>query len=245
MKFFLDTANLDEISRAAGYGLVDGVTTNPSLLAKEGGDWKAQARRICKAVDGPVSLEVLAVDAEGMLKEARELITYGPNVAIKIPMTMDGLAAMRELSGQGVTVNATLIFTPLQALLAAKAGASFVSPFVGRLDDATHDGMEGVADILTIMDNYGFDTEVLVASTRHPMHVLRAAVLGADICTVPFALLEKIAKHPLTDAGLEKFIADFEARFGKAGKAAKKSAKRAAVRKAAPKKAVPKKTAKK
>lgn len=238
MKFFLDTANLDEISTATEYGLIDGVTTNPSLLAKEGGDWKAQARKICKAVEGPVSLEVLAVDCEGMLRQARDLMAFGPNVAIKIPMTMEGLKAMRELSEQGVAVNATLIFTPLQALLAAKAGAAYVSPFVGRLDDVTHDGMEGVADILTIFDNYGFDTEVLVASTRHPMHVLQAAALGADVCTVPFALLEKIARHPLTDVGLEKFLADFESQFGKGVKTGRKSApKKAAARKAPAKKA--------
>ena len=229
MKFFLDTANLDQITRALDFGLIDGVTTNPSLLAKEGGDWKAQARRICKAVEGPVSLEVLATDAKGMIGEALELVRFGPNVAVKIPMTMEGLVAIRELSGQGIAVNTTLIFTPLQALLAAKAGAAYVSPFVGRLDDISHDGMEGVADILAIFDNYGFDTEVLVASTRSPRHVHQAAVLGADICTVPFALLETIAKHPLTDIGLEKFLADFEAHFGK-------GAKKTAPRKAAPKK---------
>lgn len=236
MKFFLDTANLDEIARASEYGLIDGVTTNPSLLAREGGDWKAQARRICKVVEGPVSLEVLATDAKGMIREALELIKYGPNVAVKIPMIMEGLQAMRELSGQGIAVNTTLVFTPLQALLAAKAGAAYVSPFVGRLDDISHDGMEGVADILAIFDNYGFDTEVLVASTRSPRHVLQAAVLGADICTVPFALLEKIARHPLTDVGLEKFLADFETHFGKQGKTARKPAKRTVARKSTPKK---------
>jgi transaldolase len=208
MKFFIDTANLDEIRQAKALGLVDGVTTNPTLMAREGEDWREVARAICAEVEGPVSLEVFGVTAEAMLEEARELVAFGPNVAVKVPCTDEGLRACRELSANDVPVNVTLVFSPLQALLAAKAGAAYVSPFVGRLDHIGQVGMDMVRQIVTIFGNYGFDTEILVASIRTPTHVLDAALMGADVCTIPYKVMLDLLKHPLTDSGLEAFLKD-------------------------------------
>ncbi|MDR1080871.1 MAG: fructose-6-phosphate aldolase [Deltaproteobacteria bacterium] len=209
MKFFLDTANLEEIKRCATFGFLDGVTTNPSLMAREGiSDQTARIEEICRVTEGPVSAEVLAVETEGMVAEAKTLADIAPNVAVKIPLTLPGLAATRELSDHGLAVNLTLVFSPLQALLAAKAGAAFVSPFVGRLDDIGADGMDLVESIVAIYNNYAFETEVIVASIRSPQHVLRAALIGADICTVPFKVIETLAAHPLTEKGLAAFLAD-------------------------------------
>ena len=210
MKFFIDTANLDQIKAAAAMGVVDGVTTNPSLAAKETGPYRQQLAEICQVVSGPVSAEVLATDHDGMVSEARELCQIAGNIVIKIPTTLEGLRAVKTLSSEGVKVNSTLVFTPSQALLVAKAGASFVSPFIGRLDDVSTDGMELVSNIVTIYQNYGYDTEVLVASVRHPLHVVEAALIGADIITMPYNVIEKLIKHPLTTIGLEKFIADYK-----------------------------------
>ncbi|MDK2848368.1 MAG: transaldolase [Desulfuromonadales bacterium] len=211
MKFFIDTADIEQIKAAHEMGLVDGVTTNPSLVAKTGRQFTDVLKDIVELVDGPISAEVVATDAEGMVAEARELIQYHPtNIVIKVPMTGEGLKATRILAKDGVRVNMTLIFSPLQALLAAKAGAAYVSPFVGRLDDVGHDGMEGVDQILTILDNYGFDTEIIVASVRSPLHVLRAGMLGAHICTIPYNVIMQLTKHPLTDVGIERFLADWE-----------------------------------
>ena len=210
MKFFIDTANLEEIREAASYGLLDGVTTNPSLLSKESGEPRGILREITKLVDGPVSAEVTALDAAGMIAEGLELKKIAENIVVKVPMTLEGLKALRSFSEQGVATNCTLIFNAVQALMAAKAGASFASPFVGRLDDISSDGMELIEQICTIYRNYGFDTEVLVASVRHPIHVVQAALLGADVVTLPASVLRQLAKHPLTDIGLEKFLADWE-----------------------------------
>jgi len=210
MRFFIDTANLDEIRKAKSYGLIDGVTTNPSLFAKEQRDWKELAAAICQEVDGPVSLEVVGMTAEEMVAEARDLVKFGPNVVVKIPMIMEGLKAVRVLSEMGVDTNVTLVFSPLQALMAAKAGATYVSPFVGRVDDVGADGMELIREIVTIFHNYDFQTQVLVASVRHPMHIVDSALIGADVATIPFNVLEKLAKHPLTDKGLAAFLADWE-----------------------------------
>jgi transaldolase len=210
MRFFIDTANMDQIRQAKAFGLVDGVTTNPSLLAKEGGDWRKVVETICREVEGPVSLEVVGTTAGEMIAEARELIKIGPNVVVKVPMTLEGLSAVRELKAMDIPTNVTLVFSPVQALLAAKAGAAYVSPFVGRLDDVSQDGMELVEQILTINQNYLFETEVIVASVRSPMHVLRAALLGADVATIPFSVIKGLAGHPLTDAGLAKFMADWK-----------------------------------
>jgi transaldolase len=210
MKFFIDTANLEEIREATSYGLLDGVTTNPSLLSKESGDPRAILREITKLVDGPVSAEVTALDAAGMIAEGLELKKIAENIVVKVPMTLEGLKALRSFSEQGVATNCTLVFNAVQALMAAKAGANFASPFVGRLDDISSDGMELIEQICTIYRNYGFDTEVLVASVRHPIHVVQAALLGADVVTVPAAVLRQLAKHPLTDIGLERFLADWE-----------------------------------
>ncbi|WP_432734935.1 fructose-6-phosphate aldolase [Maridesulfovibrio sp. FT414] len=210
MEFFLDTANLDEIRRANAQGLMDGVTTNPTLLSHEGGDWRSQMEAICQEVDGPVSLEVVGESAEEMIREAEDLSAFGDNVVIKIPMTSEGLVATRTLYRKGVQTNVTLVFSPLQALMAAKAGATYVSPFVGRLDGIGHDGMELIRQIRTIFDNYDFPTKVLVASIRHPMHVLEAALIGADTATVPFKVLSELVKHPLTDKGLAQFNADWD-----------------------------------
>ncbi len=210
MQFFLDTANIEEIKKGIDWGLVDGVTTNPSLLAKEGGDWEAQAKEICGLVDGPVSLEVVSTEAEEMVSEARRLVQFGPDAVIKIPMTLEGLKAIRTLESSDIPVNTTLIFSVNQALLAAKAGASYVSPFVGRLDDIGQSGMDLVSQILDAFDNYEIDTQVIVASVRHPEHVRQSTLLGAHIATVPFGVLSKLAAHPLTDIGLEKFLADWK-----------------------------------
>ncbi len=215
MKFFIDTANLDEIRDAVALGLVDGVTTNPSLMAKEGCTIEERIKEICEMVDGPVSAEVLSTEADGMVEEGRRLAALAPNVVIKIPMIPDGLKATKILAGEGISVNMTLIFSPLQALLAAKAGAAFVSPFVGRLDDISHDGMLLISEVVTIFENYGIETEVIVASIRNPIHVLESAKMGADIATIPYKVLFQLAKHPLTDAGLAKFLADYEKVAGK------------------------------
>jgi len=210
MKFFIDSANLQEIKEGIGLGMVDGVTTNPSLIAKEKRKFESLVKEILEMVDGPVSLEVLSLDYQGMVKEGRKLAKLGENAVIKIPLTTEGLKATRSLAAQGIRVNQTLIFSPLQALLAAKAGAAYVSPFVGRLDDVSHDGMEIVDQIITIFNNYGYETEVIVASIRHPRHVLEAAMMGADIATIPLKVISQLAMHPLTDVGIEKFLADWE-----------------------------------
>jgi transaldolase len=214
MKFFIDTANVDEIKDAVSMGMVDGVTTNPSLIAKEGRDFKEIITEICAIADGPVSAEVISLDAEGMVKEARELVKIHDNIVIKIPMTIDGLKATRTLADEGIKTNVTLIFSPLQALMAAKAGATYVSPFIGRLDDLSQDGMVLVEQIVTIFDNYAYNTEVIVASIRNPMHVLDSALAGAHIATIPYNVLSKLAAHPLTDKGIQAFMDD----WNKAGK---------------------------
>lgn len=210
MKFFIDSANINEIREALSLGMCDGVTTNPSLVAKEKRPFDDVVREILEAVPGPVSLEVVSLDAPAMVAEAKKLVDLGENVVIKVPLTTEGLKATKTLSGEGIDVNQTLVFSPLQALMAAKAGAAYVSPFVGRLDDIAQNGMELVEQILGIFDNYGFSTEVIVASVRHPIHVLKAATLGADIATIPFNVIAQLAKHPLTDAGIEKFLADWK-----------------------------------
>ncbi len=210
MKIFLDTANFEEIKEAASWGILDGVTTNPTLLSKEKEDYKTLLKKICEVVDGPISAEVISLDPEGMVKEAEELVKIGKNIVIKVPISKDGLKAIRMLSDKGIKTNCTLIFAPIQALLAAKAGASFVSPFVGRLDDASHMGMDLVGQIVRIFDNYVIDTEIIVASIRNPLHVVEAALLGADISTMPFKVLQQLVKHPLTDVGIKNFLADWE-----------------------------------
>jgi len=210
MKFFLDTANVDKIREFAEIGLVDGVTTNPTLIAKEGRDFHEVIKEICSIVDGPVSAEVTALDAEGMIEEARELSKLADNVVIKIPMTKEGLKAVNVLSKEGIKTNVTLIFSANQALMAAKAGATYVSPFVGRLDDLGQNGMQLIAEIVQIFRNYDIKTEIIVASVRHPMHVVEAAELGADIATIPFAVLDKMFNHPLTDKGIDAFMKDWE-----------------------------------
>jgi transaldolase len=212
MKFFIDTANLDEIKEAASIGILDGVTTNPTLLAREKGkgDFKTILKKICDLVDGPVSAEVIAMEAGGMVKEAEELSQLHKNIVIKIPMCKEGLKAIRILDAKGIQTNCTLIFSPIQALLAAKAGASFVSPFVGRLDDASHVGMDLIEDIAIIFDNYDICTEIIVASVRNPLHVVEAALIGADIATIPFKVIEQLTKHPLTDIGIKNFLEDWK-----------------------------------
>jgi len=210
MKFFIDTANIDEIKKANALGMVDGVTTNPSLVAKEGREFKGLIKEICGIVDGPVSAEVVSTDAEGMVKEARELAKLADNIVVKIPMLEEGLKAVKILAQEGINTNVTLCFSAIQALMAAKAGAAYISPFVGRLDDIGHIGMELVEEIITIYDNYGFETEVIVASIRNPIHVLDAALMGADIATIPFKVIQQLTKHPLTDIGVEKFLADWK-----------------------------------
>ncbi|PKN13023.1 MAG: fructose-6-phosphate aldolase [Deltaproteobacteria bacterium HGW-Deltaproteobacteria-4] len=210
MKFFIDTAEIAEIRAACELGLVDGVTTNPSLIAKSGRIFTEVLAEIAALVDGPISAEVIALDAPGMIAEGRELVKIAKNIVIKVPMTSEGLKATQVFSKEGIKTNVTLIFSALQALLAAKAGATYVSPFVGRLDDIGHDGMDGVDQIKTIFSNYGYDTEIIVASVRSPMHVHNAALIGADICTIPFSVMTQLAKHPLTDIGIEKFLADWQ-----------------------------------
>ena len=210
MKFFIDTANVDEIREANEMGMVDGVTTNPSLIAKEGRDFKQIINEICEIVDGPISAEAVSLDAEGMIAEARDLAKIHNNIVVKIPMTIEGMKAVRTLAGEGIRTNVTLVFSPLQALMAAKAGASYVSPFVGRLDDLSQAGMDLVEQIVSIYENYGYQTEVIVASIRNPLHVLESALIGADISTIPFSVLKKLAAHPLTDKGIEAFLNDWE-----------------------------------
>jgi transaldolase len=210
MKFFIDTADVKEIREAHALGLVDGVTTNPSLIAKSGRKFKDVIKEIVSIVDGPISAEVISLDALGMIKEAKELVKIHKNIVVKLPMTPEGLKACHALTEKGIKTNVTLIFTPMQALLAAKAGATYVSPFVGRLDDISQDGMGIIEEIRTIFDNYGYMAEIIVASVRNPIHVLNSALIGADIATIPFSVMIQLAKHPLTDAGIAKFLSDWE-----------------------------------
>ena len=214
MKFFIDTANLDEIRQAASMGILDGVTTNPSLLSREiqrtGKGDREILKEICQLVDGPVSAEILSLEADKMVAEARDLAQIHDNITVKVPMVKDGILAVKTLRDEGIHTNVTLVFSVSQAILAAKAGATFVSPFIGRLDDISHVGMDLVEEILAVYENYAFETEVLVASIRHPLHVAEAALIGADVATIPFSVIEKLAHHPLTDVGIEKFQADWD-----------------------------------
>lgn len=210
MKFFIDTADVREIREANELGLVDGVTTNPSLIAKSGRRFEDVIKEISEIVDGPISAEVISLEHDGMIAEATELVKIHRNIVIKLPMTPEGLKATKTLSSRGIKTNVTLIFTPMQALLAAKAGATYVSPFVGRLDDISQDGMGIIEEIRTIFDNYGYDAQIIVASIRNPVHVLDSALLGADVCTIPYPVMLQLAKHPLTDAGIKKFLEDWE-----------------------------------
>ena len=210
MQIFLDTANLDQIKEAISWGIIDGVTTNPSLVSKENREFKDLIREICRVVPGPVSVESVSIQANDIIKESRKLAKIAENVVVKVPITVEGLKAIKTLAQEGIDVNTTLIFSVSQALLAAKAGAKYVSPFIGRLDDISHDGLDLVDQILTVFNNYGFETEVIVASIRHPLHVVEAALMGADIATMPFSSLEKLVKHPLTDLGIEKFLNDWK-----------------------------------
>jgi transaldolase len=210
MKFFIDTANIEEIKKAKELGMLDGVTTNPTLVSKEDRDFEELIKEICSIADGPVSAEVVSTDSEGMINEARGLARLADNIVVKIPLIKEGLKAVRTLTGDGIKTNVTLCFSAIQALMAAKAGAAYISPFVGRLDDISQKGMDLVEQILVIYENYGFDTEVIVASIRNPLHVLDAALMGADIATIPYKVMEQLIKHPLTDIGLEKFLADWE-----------------------------------
>jgi len=210
MKLFIDSGNIKDIEALAAIGIIDGVTTNPSLLAKEPGDFRQNLKRICDIVKGPVSGEVVATDFAGMIREGHDIAKIDPHMVVKVPLTRDGVRACKTLSGEGIHVNVTLVFSAAQALLAAKAGASFVSPFVGRLDDVGTNGMDLIRDIVEIFDNYEFKTEVLVASCRHPIHIVEAARMGADICTCPPAVIDQLFNHPLTTIGLEKFLKDWE-----------------------------------
>jgi transaldolase len=210
MKFFLDTANVKQIKEAAGWGILDGVTTNPSLVAKENAKFEDLIKEICDIVLGPVSVESVSTKAEDIIEESRDLASLADNVVVKIPICLEGLKATKVLSQEGIHINTTLIFSSVQALLAAKAGTRYVSPFVGRLDDISHEGMNLVDEIVTIYDNYGMDTEIIVGSVRHPLHVVEAAIIGADIATIPFGVIEKLVKHPLTDIGMEKFLSDWK-----------------------------------
>lgn len=210
MKFFIDTANLEEIRTADEWGLIDGVTTNPTLVAKEKCDFRERILEICSIIDGPVSAEAVSLDAAGIISEARELAKIHRNVVVKVPMTLEGLKAVKAVSKDGIKTNVTLVFSPVQALMAAKAGATYVSPFIGRLDDISHVGMDLIAQILEIYSNYGFTTEVIAASIRHPVHVLDSAVMGAHVATIPFKVLEQLSRHPLTDSGIERFLKDWE-----------------------------------
>ena len=209
MKFFIDTANIAEIKEANAMGMVDGVTTNPSLIAKEGRDFKEIITEICSIVDGPISAEVISLDTGGMVREARDLAKIHKNIVVKIPMTVDGLKAVRQLAAEGIKTNVTLVFSPLQALMAAKAGAAYVSPFVGRLDDLAQEGMQLIEQMVEIYSNYAFEAEIIVASVRNPIHVLQSALMGADIATIPFNVLSKLAAHPLTDKGIKAFLDDW------------------------------------
>ncbi len=215
MKFFIDTANIDEIKDAHAMGMVDGVTTNPSLIAKEKGEFTDIIREICKIVEGPVSAEVISLDYDGMVAEARELAKIADNIVVKIPMTVDGLKAVRTLTDEGIKTNVTLIFSANQALMAAKAGATYASPFVGRIDDLALDGMNLIEEIAEIYSNYMFDTQIIVASVRNPLHVLSSALIGADIATIPHKVLSALASHPLTDKGIESFMADWKKKENK------------------------------
>lgn len=210
MKFFVDTANVDEIKEVASWGILDGVTTNPSLIAKEGRDFKEVIQEITDIVNGPISAEVISTDAEGMLEEAKDLVKIHDNIVIKLPMTKEGLKACSELTKNGVHTNVTLVFSASQALMAAKAGATYVSPFLGRVDDISSDGVDLIEDIVTIFDNYGIETEIIAASVRHPLHVVNIAKAGADIATIPYKVFEQMLKHPLTDSGIERFLKDWE-----------------------------------
>ena len=210
MKIFIDSGNLKEIEALVPLGIIDGITTNPSLLAKEGGDYRALLERICQTVKGPTSAEVVATDYDGMVREGRDLASINPHIVVKVPFTKDGVRACKTLSGEGKRVNVTLVFSATQALIAAKVGATYVSPFVGRLDDIATSGMQLINEIVDIFGNYAFKTEVLVASVRHPIHIVEAARMGADICTCPAAVIEAMFKHPLTDIGLERFLKDWE-----------------------------------
>lgn len=210
MKFFLDTANVKQIKEAASWGVLDGVTTNPTLVAKENAKFEDLIKEICDIVLGPVSVESVSTKAEDIIQESRNLATLADNVVVKIPICLEGLKATKVIAQEGIHVNTTLIFSPIQALLAAKAGTRYVSPFVGRLDDICHEGMNLVDEIITIFDNYGMDTEIIVGSIRHPLHVVEAAIIGADIATIPFGVIEKLVKHPLTDIGMEKFLSDWK-----------------------------------
>ncbi len=212
MKFFIDTANIEEIKKGLELGMVDGVTTNPSLVSKEQRPFSDILADICALVDGPISAEVVSLDADGMVVEARELAKIHDNIVVKVPMIEEGLKAVKRLTAENIKTNVTLVFSSTQALLAAKAGATYVSPFVGRLDDISQDGMELVSDIMTILRNYGFSTEVIVASVRSPMHVVQSALIGADIATIPYKVIAQMARHPLTDIGMEQFLADWEKR---------------------------------
>ena len=211
MQIYLDTANVKEIQEGANLGLIDGVTTNPSLVAKEGRSFKEMLLEICKMVDGPISAEVVGVESEAMIKEGRDLAKVHKNIVVKVPLIPEGLRATKKLSAEGIRVNVTLCFSPTQALLAAKAGAWCVSPFIGRLDDVSSDGMALIRQIVTIYKNYDYKTQVLVASVRHPQHVVEAALAGGHICTMPYAVFQQLVKHPLTDIGLKKFLADWDA----------------------------------
>ena len=210
MKFFIDTASIDEIREAASLGILDGVTTNPSLVAKEGKEFRKLLDEILEIVDGPVSAEVIATDYEGILIEAREYASIHKNIVVKVPLIKEGLKAVKTLSDENIKTNVTLCFSPTQALLAAKAGATYISPFIGRLDDISTNGMELIEQIVQIYRNYAFETQVLVASVRHPLHVVEAALIGADVCTIPFAVINKLFNHPLTDIGLDKFLSDWK-----------------------------------
>ncbi len=210
MKFFIDTADVNEIREAHELGLIDGVTTNPTLISREGRPFDEIVKEIFSIVEGPISLETVSRNAEGMVEEGKKLAQYGPQAVIKVPTTLEGLKATRLLRADGIKVNMTLCFSPTQALLAGKAGATYISPFVGRLDDVSHTGMDIIGDIITIYDNYDFETEVLVASIRNPLHVLTAALMGADVATIPFKVISQLIKHPLTDVGIEKFLADWK-----------------------------------
>ncbi|MDD1768939.1 MAG: fructose-6-phosphate aldolase [Methanomassiliicoccales archaeon] len=210
MKIFIDSANIEQIKEVNSWGILDGVTTNPTLVAKEKADFSILVRRICEIVDGPISAEAVSTEADDIVNEAKKLAAVHRNIVVKIPMTENGLKATKMLSEEGIKVNMTLVFSPAQALLACKAGAKYISPFVGRLDDVGHDGMDVVAQILDILDNYDFDAEVIVASVRHPGHVVEAARMGAHIATIPYDVLKKMFRHPLTDAGIDKFLQDWQ-----------------------------------
>ena len=210
MKFFIDSANIAEIKEAASMGVLDGVTTNPSLVAKEGKDFKKLLEEICAIVDGPISAEVVSMEFDGMMKEGRELVKIHKNIVVKVPLIKEGLKAVKAFTAEGINTNVTLCFSPNQALLAAKAGGTYISPFIGRLDDISTNGMELIRQVVTIYKNYGYKTQVLVASVRHPLHVVEAAMIGADVCTIPFKVIDQLIKHPLTDKGLETFLSDWK-----------------------------------